>query len=82
MTILSSMRRWRSVAAALVAAFAASAIWAAPAQAAEPTELTLEQRSEDVSYGGTLVLVAKLTAAGKPLAARSVSLHAGRRRLT
>jgi lipoprotein-anchoring transpeptidase ErfK/SrfK len=65
------------IAAVLVTSFAASAVWAAPAQAAQPTEITLEQRSKDVSPGQTLVLVATLTAAGKPLAARSVSLHSG-----
>jgi hypothetical protein len=64
-------------AAGLVIAFAASVVWAAPANAAQATEITLEQRSEDVSYGNTLVLVAKLTAAGKALPSRSVSLHAG-----
>jgi hypothetical protein len=66
------------VAAGLVLAFAASVVWTAPAHAApQATEITLEQRSEDVSYGDTLVLVARLTAAGKRLDGRSVSLHAG-----
>jgi hypothetical protein len=66
------------IAAALVIVFAAGAVWAAPANAAPlPTELTLVEQSEGVSYGDTLVLVAKLSAAGKALAGRSISLHAG-----
>jgi hypothetical protein len=65
------------IAAALVIAFAASAVWAAPAHAATPTEITLEQRANDPSPGSTLVLVAKLTAAGNPLPSRSVSFHSG-----
>jgi L,D-transpeptidase-like protein/putative peptidoglycan binding protein len=65
------------IAAGLVLAFAVSLVWAAPAHAAVSTEITLEQRSEHVSQGDTLVLVARLRAAGEPLAARSVSLHAG-----
>jgi hypothetical protein len=65
------------IAAALVIAFAASAISAAPAHAATKTEITLEQRTKDPSPGSTLVLVAKLTAAGKPLPSRSISFHSG-----
>jgi L,D-transpeptidase-like protein/putative peptidoglycan binding protein len=65
------------IAAGLVLIFAASAVWSAPALAAQATEITLEQSSADVSYGDTLVLVAHLTAGGQPLSGRSVSLHAG-----
>jgi L,D-transpeptidase-like protein/putative peptidoglycan binding protein len=65
------------IAAALVIAFAAGAVWTASAQAAETTEITLEQRTKSPSPGSTLVLVAKLTAAGKPLPSRSVSFHSG-----
>ena len=65
------------IVAGLALACAASLLGTATAQAAETTELTLEQRSEAVSYGDTLELVAKLTVAGKPLGARSVSLHSG-----
>jgi hypothetical protein len=72
----ASMKR-PLIAAALVIAFAASAVWAAPAHAATKTDIALEQRAKDPSPGSTLVLVAKLTAAGKPLPGRSVSLHSG-----
>jgi hypothetical protein len=65
------------IAAALVIAFAAGAVWAAPAHAATKTEITLEQHTKDPSPGSTLVLVARLTGARKPLPGRSVSLHSG-----
>jgi hypothetical protein len=49
----------------------------ASASAAAPTDLSLEQRSGHASYGSKVVVTAKLTSAGKPLAGRQISFTSG-----
>jgi hypothetical protein len=67
-----------AVGAAFVAAAAVFAVFAASASAApSPIQLSLEQPKGGTAYGATAKLTATLTAAGKPLAAKQVSLFRG-----
>jgi hypothetical protein len=81
------------LAAALMLVCAQGAVWVSPAlakrpgsgngrhhagaSAATPTELSLEQRNGAATYGGKIVVTARLTSAGKPLAGKQVSFKSG-----